>query len=108
MAQLIRIENFNTNNGWGFGGVSGNRYYYDNGICIIKGSRSYRHTGGSGYSKVTYQGIEVVGANGMPTKLFKYISNTAIDIYTIKPLKEVNGKIMWNYHEMKFVGEVEL
>lgn len=45
--QVIRTENVNTNNGWGFGGKLGKNYYYDNGLIEFKGKYCYRHMGTS-------------------------------------------------------------
>lgn len=45
--KIIRTENFNTNNAWGFGGKVGKRTYYDNGICVEQSRYCHRHSGTS-------------------------------------------------------------
>lgn len=52
---VVKIEKFNTNNGWGFGGGIGTKTIYDNGLIHVKGKAYYRHLGTSKYQKYEYR-----------------------------------------------------
>ena len=113
METILSVETFNTNNDWGFGGSRGTVTHYNNDISIYKGVYCYRHAQSISFTKVCYKGSTV--RNGrltevktMPTKLFKYISETALDMYSIEPLKETNGKIIVFGHVMTFDSEIQL
>jgi len=43
LALAVNIEDFNTNNGWGFGGAYGKQYTFANGVRLRKGTACYRH-----------------------------------------------------------------
>lgn len=51
---LVRKENFNTNNSWGFGGSYGTHEYYSNGVVITKGEACFRHAPSESYEKAGF------------------------------------------------------
>lgn len=46
----VEVQEFNTNNGWGFGGGIGKKYLYPNGYSIRKGRAYYRHLPSHAYT----------------------------------------------------------
>lgn len=50
--KIVKRENYNTNNAWGFGGAVGERVEYDNGIGHLRGRSYYRHSPSSPYSRL--------------------------------------------------------
>jgi hypothetical protein len=52
--KIVKRENYNTTNAWGFGGVIGERILYDNGIVHERGREYYRHSKPLSYSKLLY------------------------------------------------------
>jgi hypothetical protein len=45
--RVVTETDFNTNNGWGFGGGIGTEFVYASGAKVRKGCAYYRHTGTS-------------------------------------------------------------
>lgn len=41
--KAIKVEKYNTNNSWGFGGAVGKRYIFKDGTSLVKASACYRH-----------------------------------------------------------------
>lgn len=39
----VKVEPYNSNNAWGFGGMVGERMTYPNGAIIVAGKACYRH-----------------------------------------------------------------
>lgn len=72
---IIRKNQVNTNNAWGFGGLIGVETEYDNGIITIIGSNCHRHTGTSSanaiyvriYKNFTIEVRKGVGLKGIAT-----------------------------------------
>jgi hypothetical protein len=50
-----RVEKFNSNNGWGFGGAIGERYHLKN-ITVTIATACYRHTGTTPFIRVDHNG----------------------------------------------------
>ena len=44
LAKADLVEDYNSNNGWGFGGMIGKKYTFDSGLVIYKGKRNYRRS----------------------------------------------------------------
>ena len=44
-AEIVDLEEFNSNNAWGFGGSIGTRTTYSNGYYRRKGRSCFRHSG---------------------------------------------------------------
>lgn len=42
-SKCISSETYNTNNGWGFGGIAGKQYNLPDGTTLIIGQLCYRH-----------------------------------------------------------------
>jgi hypothetical protein len=72
--KIIKTEQFNTNNAWGFGGASGTSTKYDNGITVIAGRNSHRHTGTSSANCV-YVDVEE-GKDAFSVKLRRATKDT--------------------------------
>ena len=51
-----RVEKFNTNNGWGFGGAYGERYHLKNNIVVTIATACFRHTGTTPFIRVDHNG----------------------------------------------------
>ena len=54
---ICTASEFNSNNGWGFGGAYGTQYQFGKGIVMKIGTACYRHTGTSPFITV-WQGDE--------------------------------------------------
>jgi hypothetical protein len=39
----VKVSDYNTNNGWGFGGAYGKQYTFADGSTVMYGWRCYRH-----------------------------------------------------------------
>lgn len=50
------VVEFNSNNGWGFGGAVGKRYTLKNNIVVTIGEACFRHTGTTKFIRVDYDG----------------------------------------------------
>jgi len=48
----VKVTDFNTNNGWGFGGGFGKEYTFANGVTLRKGTACYRHIKSHGFIAV--------------------------------------------------------
>ena len=57
-AMSYKTEQFNSNNGWGFGGSSGTEYFLDGGVSVCIGSYSYRHLPSKKFIKVRKDGFD--------------------------------------------------
>ena len=53
--KIIKTEDINTNNAWGFGGKSGTLITYDNGVEVFNGRNHHRHTPTSSCKYVTIE-----------------------------------------------------
>jgi hypothetical protein len=50
------VEEFNSNNGWGFGGAVGKRYRLKNNMVVTIATACFRHTGTTPFVRVDIDG----------------------------------------------------
>lgn len=50
------VVDFNSNNGWGFGGAYGKRYALKNNIVVTIATSCFRHTGTTKFIRVDHKG----------------------------------------------------
>lgn len=61
----VSIEEYNTNNAWGFGGSIGIRIYYPNGTVITMGRVCYRHAPSHKFVNVMKDNLTIISSAGM-------------------------------------------
>jgi hypothetical protein len=60
----VRIEKFNSNNSWGFGGAIGKRYHLSDKLFICEATAYYRHLPSNEFSTFTYDGVRLIDEGG--------------------------------------------
>jgi hypothetical protein len=58
------VENYNTNNAWGFGGSHGKVYTFNDDIQLKIGQAGTRHQGEFPHTTLWYKGIRLVDVSG--------------------------------------------
>lgn len=56
-------QEINTNNGWGFGGICGTRYEFNNNVVLIIGKASTRHRGSYHCISAYHNGTPIKGVH---------------------------------------------
>ena len=67
------VEDYNTNNDWGFGGGVGKIYTLPNGVVLKVGMACYRHHKSHKYYRVWYKGDEIMDVNKLSYKQLDHI-----------------------------------
>lgn len=52
LKRAVSVEEFNTNNSWGFGGAIGKEWVFSSGWKVRSGRACYRHTGTTPFTAV--------------------------------------------------------
>lgn len=60
LAQAIKSEDFNTNNGWGFGGSIGTTYTFKNNVKLVLRKICYRHAPSNNVHEVYHNGELII------------------------------------------------
>lgn len=78
--KVVKTENYNTNNDWGFGGVIGVETTYDNGLITRNGQAHFRHLRPTDYFKVyvEFEGDRIEVADFASYKEFKSLEKVSI------------------------------
>lgn len=80
--KILSKKEYNTNNAWGFGGVAGIEYTFENGLTLVEGQAYYRHLNPEPAFLLRLNGERIheegrlVTSEGLTIKLQKFLNRT--------------------------------
>lgn len=73
------VVDFNSNNGWGFGGAVGKRYILKNNVIVTIAKACYRHTGTTPFVRVDHNGkhgvIDLQQTQSAFAKVYNFVND---------------------------------
>lgn len=86
-----KVENYNTNNAWGFGGAVGKEYTLENGFSIVHAKACYRHIKPTSFIQLRLNGVRLnddspASGKKIIEKLYPIVKDMRLSEYDVRVL----------------------